>query len=574
MDRDILYNYFDRINLNSGDLEVFYSFENVSGNVVYNDVYSISDHWGDGYLRKDRYPGLSVGYEESPTYTGSETGIGGFNKVDLVRIGHTVDFENWTAFLNYRALEPCALQSGKNVGQVLLTSMIGGVNTSGFTLGINESNRTFFECQQNDIPLIYTLNQELGQHSIVSLSKNGDDYSLGYHNYGLSENKYFEFSPTGITTNNEWFLGGFFSGVTNYSGLSGHYDDVLLFSKGLSNLEKEALIPAFFTTGITEATLSSGTEVKSPISSVLYNTGAIIGTGVTGYSYQTGILVGQLSGDPIHLVCPVEMTGNVIGKALEFVTGDPQLVSIEVNEPEEIHYDCSYLLKYNRPNFMYYDEIDGSDFFEVYGFDCPPLPSEINQRLQPNPILSTYDLPIDYTGQNVNIYLNGVLQQSGFDYTTVGTRLFFTTGFAVSDNILYDQITGQPAAQIVTGSPTGQWTLTDSLYENKDIFTNGIKLVSGLDYSGDGSNVWIIDSSYLPSGWLQFVPRHPNISEIQTGYQNPNISQYLDEQIYLNGQRLTRGYDYERVSTCSLRLENSVNSYTGIIYNNEETFFL
>ncbi len=130
----------------------------------------------------------------------------------------------------------------------------------------------------------------------------------------------------------------------------------------------------------------------------------------------------------------------------------------------------------------------------------------------------------------------------------------------------------------VTGA--SNLTFSGSDYINKDIYLNGVKLVSGLNYTGNSSNGIDIIRSTLPpvdDAKLAFSPR-PIFSYRITGsdagnYKNVGFD-LLSEQIWINGIRQIEGVNYIKTAKNSL-LNSSIvlTSKEANIYGNYEDFF-
>lgn len=573
MKREILYSYLDKLSISTGDLAVFYSFDHGSGDVVFNDVYSIEDHfYSGGYLRADRRPGLSVGLSENPT-SNVISGSGIFSYGDMVRIGDTVDFNEWTAFLNYKALNYCG--AAQNEATVLLTSSLDENVNSGFVFGINQANRPFFEYDDGISKKSYILNQELGPQNILSLSKIGNSVQFTYHDYPNQDNISKSFTVSGFNNNNQWYIGGMYGLNTLYTGLSGYFDDFLLFGKSLPLSTRNSLVDAFFVSGILPASTVLTTGYTNSILDVILNPTGFLRTGVIGSSPDSSILIPQLDGSDISLTRMVDITGIITGETIEYVTGEAIPILVSTPVPEQALFDYDYMIQFTKPIFVYKNHpIISSDTIESYNYN--KIIKTNNVKPTYNPTLKTFDMPSFYTGGNLNVYSNGILDVSGVGYAIrydqTNRKLYNPTWSGFADNTVVDIIEGNQAYYAFTGG-SGTLVLSNSNYNNKDLYLNGQKLVSGFNYTVAANAYSLYNIQDFATGLIHFAPRRTDISSIVTGNVSFNLQNVINDQIWLNGQRLARNVDYFNTSSCSLRQANDLTGFSSLIYDNSLQFF-
>ena len=150
---------------------------------------------------------------------------------------------------------------------------------------------------------------------------------------------------------------------------------------------------------------------------------------------------------------------------------------------------------------------------------------------------------------------------------------FDDNDFAVYDIILGSgSITGLTIADVSFGSKA----LSGSFVNDRDIYLNGNKLISGIDYSGVGQTV-VIATTNLVDGDIMLLPKHNMNFSRYTGYNDNNFDSSLklfDEQIWINGLRQIRELDYLKVADFSLKYSTfSLEPFADIIYNNDTGFF-
>lgn len=576
----VLYNYLDRLNIESGRLRVWYGFDNSSGEVLYNNVFSASEHYTGNYLRADRYPGLSVGYTEGPS--SGVYGSGVFSFTDMLRVGYQVDFSEWTAFFNFKTLNACA--DLNNIGTVLLSNKVDYNLPTGFIFGLTQSNRPFIEYYENSEKHTKILNTEISQQAILSLSKDSlNNFEVIYHDYtkrinpSLSFNT-FNYSDSSLLNHtfgtsglykNGWLLGGIWNGGSLYTGMSGQFDDFMLFDRALGFETKNAFVPSFFVTGITPATTGSSISYVGSISEVVYNPTGFLGTGHISSSY-TGVSIPQKVGADISLYNTYNQTGYITGETFDYITGAPIAVTTITTVPEVLNFDLSYLYNYTKPSFVYkgFSGVAAGKALEVYHFN--EFVDDINLDLSYVPFYGYFQIDKNHTGVNVNIYSNKLLQQTGvnFDYN-ISSRNVFASGFNNTDTQIYDVVAGS-TLYLTLGTGAGSYNLTGLSY--RDIYLNGYKLVSGLNYTGTSESVSLLNWATLGSGNLQLIPRHTGIYQITTG-SNPNFRNTLVEQVWINGERIQETDNYFRTNACTMRAAANLTEYTSMIYNNDDWGF-
>ena len=222
---------------------------------------------------------------------------------------------------------------------------------------------------------------------------------------------------------------------------------------------------------------------------------------------------------------------------------------------------------------------------EVYSFSGR---NNDDLNLIPNYSISTlkYSILTTGSGETINFYANGLAQpyvsqlspsMSG-DFTVSGNAIDTDGFFDMSDFPIYDIIYGTTSITgITTGDvSSGTKTLSSSYVSNRDLYLNGNKLISGVNYSASGASV-IITTSDLIDGDLMLMPKHNQNLVRYTGYNDNNFDsniKLIDEQIWVNGLRQIKLLDYEKVADFSLKYSTfSLEPLSDIIYNNDTGFF-
>lgn len=549
----------ERFGIETGDLKVYYSFDQGSGEILWNSLYTTGQHYSGSCLLADKYPGLSVGWGEGPA--SGVNGFGTFRYADLLRIGYQLTDTNWTTFLDFEALNHCGNEAAELA--VIMTNK-DSITDNGFLLGLNKSNRLVFENWYGAQKTNQILFDEVADGSVVSLSKANNTFELTYHNYPQSEHNSISFELEDYTAQNNWYLGGIFNPSYGYTGLSGYFNEFLYFDSAIDKATKNSFSKAFFVTGIVDAYISGQTQYIGLISSVTYDPSGYLGTGITSYD-TSPIAIPQKVGADIDLCGSDAVTGYLIGETIQYVTGAPTAIAVNVVVPGSDLYDYSKLLTYSKSNLVYNNGITSGEILEIYSFREPI--SDINLSLNYDVLYSLFK-PTDTRS---NIYFNGLYQESGYDYSVVGNYLS-ASGFNSTDGSVYDIITGTKTRLEYHNTGAGTYHIAADAVSN-DIYLNGQKLVSGMNYTGNSSSLFLLDTLNLATGILQFVPRHSDVYQIKTGNGYLPSFKYVVEQAWLNGQRIQNKQDYIRTNYCSIRGGNDTNEYGNVIYSDNDNFW-
>lgn len=569
MKKTILDSYISRLDIEPDSLKAFYSFDSGSGNYIFNNLYTVADQLISGIPVSNKYPGVLVGKTRN-SFHPSTSGSGIFSYKESVRVGDTVDFSDWTLFINYSASNFASVNS--NLGTILVSTSSGADLASGFFFGINQSNRPFFEYKNGNNSQIYTLNQELGPKNVLSVSKNGNVLDMIYHDKQHQDNYNLSFQVENFSNSDTWFLGGPLFNSSSYTGLSGVIDDFLLFNAPLVTSIKNSFIDAFFVSGITDATVGQETQYVPSVVSVAVNPTGIIGTGIIGTGYQI-VQVPDISGSLINVISTQYITGFLTGQTIEYTTGDATGVQVATNVAGGVFFDYGYLRDYIKPLFVYNGAVSTGSQVEIYGYNT--LISGINVELESNPVYGTYRVLEPLQADNLNVYLTGLYQVSGLGWNnrySQSSDTIFNSNWPKNSKVTADLISGSQAYYSFVGG-SGPLPLSDPSYSGKDVYVNGVKLISGIHYTSAGNDYNILAIETLPTGLINFAPRRSDIYSMYTGSTGVNFNGILDEQLWFNGVRLIRGDRYIKTSNQSLRTGNTLTGFNLLIYSGEESFF-
>lgn len=373
---------------------------------------------------------------------------------------------------------------------------------------------------------------------------------------GFSTN-FFSITETGVT--------GFVTGLTgtSYSGVTGYANQsVGFFSDGCNNQIE------IFT--------------QRPLSGLI-TTNFIFTQGLTGLIINTGFT-------------QTPLTGNVTGSTQIYITGQ-SCNQIFIPTGEEIFIkDVNYLKSLSFSEISLMSEINKTtDIVECYNENYQNKFLDYNNNLSFNYLDNSFFTNNFFNEENnltsgILLFSNGqLILDSGFflrtsgyntfivpniDYYRTGKDIFVEESININDNIFYDFISGDQEIIGITGISSGS-QLVGKNFNNKFVFINGQKLVSGVTYTGINTvNITI------PSGrnyiFIKSVPFlnyvSGNISTLQITGQNLNKN---STQVYLNGIKQKIDSNYVENSNFDLLSGDwNENRNNFIIYNNTDDFFV
>ena len=579
MDSGILIKTFEKNFLETGNLLAFYSFDNPSGKVVFNQLYSSGDHFITGDSSKidvDLYPAISVGSTSNPT-SSTPAGSGYFDYTDRLQVGTGISVEDWCVFFNFlQSTPPSGVSSS-----ILASTMSNPNDTSGVNIGLNAANKVYVDfINSSGNRQTYVHSQELSNfNNLVSVGKDGEALEIIYHDFINDKNDLEVFNVSGAKNSTDWFIGAMPTMYGGYTGFSGYFDDILITKGGYVAAAKNIISDAFFTTGLESGYNKEVVVYSNEVTGRTLNYTGVTGTGVTGYE---NVLVDTVNGVPIYNNSGV--TGLLTGITVEYLTGGLNISGTGISGVEPYNdFDFNYANKYADNCLIFNKKIDTSLKYEIYTFNSGYTGQQVqglNEELIYNYDNNTFLTLTGYSGQNLNAYMDGSAVYSGSGFSFNDYLVEFTGSFDIENTGIYDFISGQQVATSYTGS-AGTISLTDAKYFNKDVYLDGKKLISGIEWSGTASAIEI-DASSSESGTYFFLPLHSEAYTYLSGnritgaaaqFINSN-TKLINEQVWLDGLRQKEGVDYTKTSTYSiLNSQKYLTGFTDLIFNNETGFF-
>lgn len=573
-------NFLSRNSIAQDTWKIYYNFSNITGGlVVLNELYPPETQFSGSCIYVSNNPGLIVGIN---TGGFSYDGSGYFSGDSIVRLNRNIDAEDWTIFMTYKN-SGCVIDRDRST--ILFSNQTNISDRSGLSFGFNGANKFFLEYNTNSGKNIYTSKYEGKNNTCVSLSKNLNFFELSIHDVLNQDNTLEEFKLTDYINSNIYYLGNSYNISDRYTGFKGYMDDFIYMSGFIGSTQRNSLARGIFSTDITPSYTLKVISGYNKISNSFITTGIIIGTGITGYQEISVGTIPRKNGSFIQICEQSGISGPLYGEQIIFETGSAtgqRIINITI--PEEIKYDFQKLKEYTNNQLKLLYQIDHLDLFEINSFtgflDNYKFITQYDNSLQ------QFVLDLSSTGQNINLFQNGIYQKSGTNVNgnIVSGNYNLSGNRYVNSNLFYDQFEDElvyfdliQSPEIINYAGLGTYTLSNNL--NNSFYINGQKLISGYNYTINGSNVTFtnIDPSIGLANPILCTTRIDQNYITYTGdftLLTGSLIPLGEEQVYLNGILQINNEDYIKTN-CQSLLNNlfypSVKLYN--YYNNDENSF-
>tara|TARA_Y100001938_G_scaffold151221_1_gene247800 strand:+ start:2332 stop:4200 length:1869 start_codon:yes stop_codon:yes gene_type:complete len=576
----------------------YYDFKKYSGIYTFNEKYvnptgeAIDD---SGNVISDTYPLYSLCNVDD---INKISGSGYFDQQSIVQVGTNFPYKGWTFIFDYESKD---FTGNYNIGRTLISSMDSSSATSGFNIGINGANKPYFQYPDtgNNLRTITLHQVEMSERNTLSIAKTTSSLVQMVHHDTLYDKKTTgTFTLEDITTSagvdktysNKLYIGDFYSSSAGYTGFSGYMDHLVVYGDYMIENAVNEVAEGFVSSGYLPKRFESVEVVNNAITQITHSVSGVTGQGITGYANIASGAISAKCGPDIVLYAQSGLTGDKTGAVVTITQGTEKITGTTLveREPSLLH-DESLLLRYARPNLS--QRLHGPDLSEIYNYST--IHSGLNLKAAPYMGVKYFELEEAHRNQPINFYVNGLYKDSGIlsGETTIISGEYHVSGTnkekVVFENDIsylgspysntFDIITGEVH---ITGFESGDVSVDwDSIEERngKDVYLNGLKLFSGVEYyEGGNDHVYIRRNEILPqySGQVAFVPRK-SMTEIIKSSGSSSIeapsSGYVSEQYWRNGQRQIRHDDYLLISEKSLLNETGTVKYSNRnpIYNGE-----
>jgi len=354
-------------------------------------------------------------------------------------------------------------------------------SVSGAILGITPSNRLFLQTPD----YAYTITKEIGFGDFAYFSVLGNRF-VNFGLFSVADNIFYSKGydeGSQIINVVDLTIGGALSYSTSLTGYSGKINEAYLFSGLLNNSFMGGCINCAFVTGyVTTSTPINYTEtqITGSIWSGIYESGLISTTqvqtpyplvgGGTGYVYVDSGISGLIQVGKVLIPLSEIISGTVYNSGISFGYNSTQAAS-------------GILFDYYFPQGF-----TSGDIVEIYTYS----PFNTNVGFQPT------NLQYPSSNSVVQIYGNGLAETSGVDFSVAFNNLII--GFDGNDILQYDIYpatytmpyntgyiqTGTTGSNFVNITGVSGMSLANFA---SDIYLNGQKMASGLNYSVQSQNI-------------------------------------------------------------------------------------
>ena len=521
-------------------------------------------------------------------------GSGHFSGNGSLEFSSGFNDSNWTMFID------CNVPSEFAVGRskVLLTSYYGWASQSGFAVTIDDSRDLNFEYRITGNQVnSYSTHLPIEENNLISISKDEANSSIIIGKHDLSENKHeFEKFQAVYTKGDRLYIGGIRSSFylnSGYTGFSGYINEILFLNQSCNSEQLTELSNLFAITGYSPATTGSVITTYPLVTGV--DSAALITTGSGNIGYE---LYYDADGNAYY---PSGVSG-AINQTGILIYYDPvnsgQLEEV-VNIDEVFLIDSGLRSKYAPKYLSFNTQIENTDSMEIYYYSS--FDSSKTSSLQPNFSATPGKLYFDTGVSDIkfNLYDNGIRQVSGVDYdyaannSVIDSNSYNSYSNNIEDNVFISSL--PESVSVISGftfTPTQGSDFTYSSFpfslandSGYLLYLNGQKLIQGssFDYTIAGNTLTINNST------SNYETGNIDIANIRSGSPRAYINSYgvvganfyttginnivIDENIFLNGQRLTRDIDYVKVSSGDLRIRNAIISDQSFPFFTGETGF-
>lgn len=451
-------NYFvGDLGINTGNLAVFYTFEEGSGSFL-TSISGGQSVYGATLNNTTNF----WSQPNSGFFSGNYAQISGASGAYSL---------SWTQVFAYQKVDTQPL--------VLFNSLTGA---SGWRVGVTQANRPYLE-SFNTQPVMAASENNFSSKVLLTVTYMPNFVTMGYYNFNAKtlETETFDF-PFQIAQSDDWKLGG----------TTGYMDYFIHFTQAQSSDVLGQLCSGFFAypTGTSYATQDFVTTGITGYQDVV-----VFETGITGYSITPG---GDQGRDYYTGAFPTYFTESALTGFLStglYSSGVSGNLTYTVTGAATTLYQylTGYALSFGMEKVQLFSYIEPSDFVKTAA-DTTPF-NDIYNKILPR---SYSGYQADYPTGLINLYLNGVAQgTSGWSPTG---EYIIVSGALDTDSAFADLKSGDKASFVITGSGF------NLAYSGQELYLNGINLASGAQFVELGGNIFLRGDATGVTGDLSQIP--------------------------------------------------------------------
>jgi len=508
---------------------------------------------GDGniLINGDNYPALIN------SNSSSVTGSGNFDGKSSLMSAHRITGGSWTCFLDFSGEYSI---DNPSLSQVLVSTMTETNCTSGFNVGINGSNRLYYDYVTgvkgtNVHRHGETLSNHLKKLNLISVAKTPTMLEVSLHK--PNEDTVSLKSPlNNYTDSEELFWGGFANGGAYsafYTGFSGYINTIGLFHEYVSEASRNTIADSFFLEAYSDAGLVTGERTTKQVTGVEVQS-LQTGWGITGYKLTAKDYHENEDGDNVPVYALSGIEGRLYKEILVDLTGSKNIRSITgyytsetptnnndyinksnampgqikfveslaAGETVEIYSHSKFLntINYVTTTQYFFENVNNTEgkAFDVQGYQLKNNNFSFNSS-DKQPFMQIFRNGVAQQEVSGLHAVSAIFNNVGGNLKEVGDPLGIYKGdYFINDN---------SAGPLGTAGNAGR--INNNRYE--------IVLNSQEDSFGDTDHI----SFDIVSG-VSLTGEFPGSNVHFTG-------EYLNKDIYLNGRKLLSGHEYSQSST-------------------------
>ena len=587
---------------NTGSLDIYYDFSGISGFFVPNRVYGSSTQFNQvvgGFTVNDQYhPGIFVSCYQESGFTGS----GIFEGTNSLKVLNEFSGDSLSLFYNFGALN-CSKSftvGSKQIqiptGRIQVLSYIESKNSNTnpfeMILGVNDAYKLTLEFSGttgNNIAEIYksTNLAELSLQNIAALRLNQNNIEFTYFDIIEDEisNKIINLNESYFKQDKNIYIGNIPTGKyrDGYTGLIGLVDDFVGFDEYFDDNLSLGLSRVFVKTGEFTTTINVTGVKYNIIQSGFLNPTGILGTGITGYRLiPSDEVINSSCGQNCIVYIQSGVTGYITGEKIEYAVVNQEQFAVSQNKIKSNLYDEDYASRFTKNYIVFTSKLDNEDIFDIQLYKNFDTRVEVPSYSILNKNYLTQDT---LTNRNLLVFFNGVNVPSG-NYQIIGNNDRFTINDLdknTTDFVSYSLSSFSDIENYIlyfnnNNPATGNYILLSNLNNKKyDVFLNGQKLISGLNYINSGVNNSLFLNKNLPTGTVYVT--QDDFSSRATGSNLKlynSTENYNNERIWVNGIFQNKNENYLLTSCINtiLQATGDIETKNESIFNNEYNRFI
>ena len=493
--------------------------------VVYNQLHTTGsqvintgDTTPEYVIAADNYPAQVL--SNSTAVTGS----GNFDGQSLLAVTKPITGENWTCFLDFSG-EFAA--ENPTLSQVVVSTMTGYDSLSGFHVGINGSNRLYYEYitsneGSNYERTVETIPNHLKTFNLLSIAKTPDTLELSLHR--PDQESFSLKTPLENYTNSETLMFGGFNNHDSvhmydpnlyYTGFSGFINSVVLFNDYMTESSRDTFAESYYLDSYTAPSLTTETRVTKQVTGVEVQSQAI-GFGVTGYKKVISGYLKDQNGNLIPNYVDGELTGPIYRNVLVDLTGQDNISSTTGFFADEVvSRNTNYVSKATsmEGSITFSVPVEASENLEIYTHGS--VLNTINHNSEQTYSFGSFDLADDskfrvqgYQIKNDNFSYDSTNKQPFIQLYRNGFMQYEVSGlFSVND------ISGLPILDVNSDSTIQMGSITAP-----SLFTTVLTTATG-----GTENIYSLPTSAYTGGFFEYTlignggARSGNIISIWSG---------------------------------------------------------